>query len=343
MSQPAAPTDPLDSLRHAADGAQRLAIAWLGVEAGLFDALAACAATPVAIAAARGLDPVYTQRWAEAALAYGLLEEVPSAPTWTLRPTTAGALLCEGQPGLPLAVGFGLTAHATGRLPALVRSGARPGEVLLSENPSIAPHFGAMLEAGFGRALDTVVLPQVPAYAEQLAHGGLVIDLGCGNGWFLRRLLGHFSAASGLGVDGMPDAIADGRARAEAAGLSHRLELRCADVLPLPAAAGAALIALNRALHHVWDRQEAVLSAVVGALAPTGIVAIWEPAWPEDPRSLARPGRRGLTWNNLLEHVQGNHLLHPDQIAAALTGAGLRPEITMLPGGDVVVIGRRPG
>jgi SAM-dependent methyltransferase len=335
------PPDALSRLRAAGEGVQLLSLAWVGVEAGIFNLIAAQPSTPDQIAAARGLDPAYAQRWAEAALAFGLVEEEPSGPPWTLRPSAEGALLCAGQPGLPLAVGTGLTAHLLGRLPGLMRSGDRPGEVVLGEDPAVAPFFGAMLEAGFGAMLRGAVLPAVPAYAQQLEDGGLVVDLGCGNGWFLRGLLRRFPQARGFGIDGMDANIADGAARAAAEGLADRLTLARGDLLPLPETAPPALICLNRALHHVWDRRAELLAAIAAALAPGGAVVIWEPAWPADPRELAAPGRRGLAWNNLAEHVQGNHLLRPDQIEQALRGAGFHTETTPLPGGDVVIVGRR--
>ncbi len=63
------PPDALSRLRAAGEGVHLLSLAWIGVEAGIFDALNHQPATPSTLAAARGLDPAYAQRWAEAALA----------------------------------------------------------------------------------------------------------------------------------------------------------------------------------------------------------------------------------------------------------------------------------
>ena len=46
-----------------------------------------------------------------------------------------------------------------------------------------------------------------------------------------------------------------------------------------------------------------------------------------------------MAFQNLTEHVQGNHFLHPEEIATALSEAGLHPEIFPF-GSDVVVVGR---
>ncbi|MDD5379373.1 MAG: class I SAM-dependent methyltransferase, partial [Acidithiobacillus sp.] len=58
-----------------------------------------------------------------------------------------------------------------------------------------------------------------------------------------------------------------------------------------------------------------------------------------DHRVLREPPLRGMAFQNLTEHVQGNHFLHPEEIATALSEAGLNPEIFPF-GSDVVVVGR---
>jgi SAM-dependent methyltransferase len=215
------------------------------------------------------------------------------------------------------------------------------GEALLEEKASIAALFGPMLEQGFSPMLGGPVLRAVPVFDELLQNDALVIDLGCGNGWYLRVLAQRFPALRGLGIDGMAENIDGATASAEAAGLSARLRFLRGDVLSLGPTEPATLIAMNRALHHVWDRQIDVMAAIFDRLRPGGAAVIWEPAWPADPRSLRTEGRPGITWNNILEHAQGNHLLRPDEIAAAAAAAGLVPTIHPV-GFDVVVVARRP-
>jgi N-acetylglucosamine kinase-like BadF-type ATPase len=48
------PPDAHSRLRAAGEGVQLLSLAWVGVEAGIFDLIAAQASTPAQIAAARG-------------------------------------------------------------------------------------------------------------------------------------------------------------------------------------------------------------------------------------------------------------------------------------------------
>jgi SAM-dependent methyltransferase len=57
-----------------------------------------------------------------------------------------------------------------------------------------------------------------------------VLDLGCGDGTFLRDLCQKAPGVTGYGLDLAPDAIADGEAKATAAGLDGRLHLLAGDI-----------------------------------------------------------------------------------------------------------------
>ena len=325
------------NLRRHAEGATTLNIAFIGVANGLFDAFAAAPASPEAIAARLSLDPGYLRRWADAAYAFGLLDGEDDA----LHPSPAGALYRSGGAGWSMAAGGALGAHMADRFVGLMRSGERPGEVLLEEQASVAALFGPMLEQGFGPMLRGPVLSAVTVFDELLQNDALVIDLGCGNGWYLRVLAERFPQMRGLGIDGMGENIAGAEASAASAGLSDRLRFLRGDVLSLEPTEPAAIVAMNRALHHVWDRHDDVMRAIFDRLKPGGAAVIWEPAWPADPRSLRHEGRPGLAWNNLIEHGQGNHLLRPDQILEAAAAAGLVGAAHPV-GADVVVVARRP-
>jgi cyclopropane fatty-acyl-phospholipid synthase-like methyltransferase len=63
-----------------------------------------------------------------------------------------------------------------------------------------------------------------------------VLDLGCGEGTFLRQACKSVPGLSARGVDLSPEAIADGRRTADAEGLRDRLELFVGDILEIPRA-----------------------------------------------------------------------------------------------------------
>lgn len=325
-----------------AQGAMSLQVAFVGVARGLLTALADHPATAADLAGRTGNDPGYVARWCDAAYAFGYLD----ADGDVFRLTDKGdAFRPEAEETLmPLSVQPILGAHMAERAATLMATGERPGESVLGERPSILPWFGPMLEAGFGPVFDATILPGVPVFAEIGARGGLAVDLGCGNGWYLRRLARRFPRLEGIGLDGIEENVGQATARAAAEGLADRLAFRTGDLHRFAVDRPADLIAMNRALHHVWDQKENVVRILDAHLAEDGAVVIWEPAWPDDRAELRRPPRPGMAVQNLSEHVQGNHFLRPAEIAAALEAGGLETEVFRFhDGAEAVVVGRRPG
>ncbi len=325
------------------EGAARLNLAFIGVTNGLFEALAILRqATAEALARQAGRDLGYVQRWCDAAFAFGLLREVAHdvfalTPVGdAFRPSASGTLM-------PFAVGAVLGAHFAERASGLMPSGERPGEAVLAERETLLPWFGPMLEAQFGRLFEAQILPAVPAFAEVDARGGVAVDLGCGNGWYLRRLAARYPRLRGIGLDSFAPNIADARARIDAEGLGGRVEVRQGDLHEFTVDEPVDLIAMNRALHHVWDDKDNVLRILREHLAPGGWAVFWEPAWPRERAALAHPSMRPLAFQNLAEHVQGNRFLRPDEIADVLAQAGLEPKVQLFADGrEAVVSGRRP-
>ncbi|MCB9523462.1 MAG: methyltransferase domain-containing protein [Myxococcales bacterium] len=329
-----------------AQGAVALQVAFIAVADGLFEALAAGPLDTAGLAAKLGLDAGYLTRWADAAYAFEYLDEGDGG--WAL--TAKARAFLKDAPGtlMPFAVMANLTAHMAERAAVHARTGHRPGEAVLEEREAIVPLFGPMMEASFAQLFAEQILPHVPVYAEIDARGGLAVDLGCGNGWYLHRLLRRCGHLRGVGMDQSSEAIAQATARAQADGLADRLSFRHGDLFDFQVAEPVDLIAMNRALHHVWgedvDRRRAVFRILADHLAPGGAAVIWEPVWPKDRAVLRQPPQRGLAFQNLAEHLQGNRFLHPDEIAAELAIAGLEPEVfTFLEGREAVVVGRRPG
>lgn len=328
-----------------AQGGLSLNLAYIGIVNRLFEALASRGpCTADALAAHAAVDGAYTLRWADAAAAFGHLAR--SGDSFTL--TDQGRAFLPDTPGtlLPMALQAVLSAHMAERAAGLMPSGERPGERVLAECESFVPWFGPMLELGFGDLFNEAVLPRVPALAEVGARGGLAVDLGCGNGWWLRRLAARYPKLRGVGMDMAPANIDGARAAAAAQGLGDRLEFRLGDLHHFAVDAPVDLIAMNRALHHVWgEGPERVLAGLRDHLAPGGVAVIWEPRWPDDPATLAsHPRLRGMAFQNLGEHVQGNHFLRPDEVEAAFRAVGMAAEsFVFAEGTEMVVVGRKAG
>ncbi len=321
-------------------GAMALALAFVGVTRGLFEALSTPADAET-LAARANVDAGYVRRWCDAAYAFGYLDA--EGDTFRLtelgemyRPSTAGSLF-------PFAVQSVLTAHMADRASELMRTGERPGERVLGERKNILPWFGPMLEASFAGFFAREIVPALDVFAALDARGGTAVDLGCGNGWYLRALASRFANVRGIGLDGFEENIRHAEADTARAGLSERVRFRVGDLHHYTVEEPVELVAMNRALHHVWDRKDEVFAKLRDALKPGGAAVIWEPRWPDDRAQLRDGRRRAMAFQNLSEHVQGNHFLRPDEIEAAMRGAGLTPTTHLFgEGTEAVVVGVRP-
>lgn len=322
-------------------GALALDIAYMGIANGLWSQLAKLGATASeALAAAAGVDAAYVARWCDAAFAFGYLRH--SARGFVLTPR--GRAFLPDVPGsaMPLAIQAVLSAHMAERAATLMKTGERPGEKVLAERESLLPLFGPMLEANFKPLFERALLPNVAVYREVDARAGTVVDLGCGNGWYLRALAQHFSRLRGIGLDGFDENIRQATLRTQESGLAGRLSFRAGDIYNYTVTEPVDLVAMNRALHHVWDERERVFRILADVLKPGGAAVIWEPNWPASRDALRAPSRRGMAFQNLAEHVQGNHFLRPDEIQDAFRAVGMDSEVHLFAqDGEAVVIGRK--
>jgi len=334
----------LDEMRQQvmqqAQGAMGLSLAFVGVHNGLFEALTE-PGTVEELAERAKVDAGYVRRWCDAAYAFGYLD----AEGEVFRLSELGAAFRPSAPGtlMPFAVQSVLTAHMAERAAGLMASGERPGERVLGERPTILPWFGPMLEASFAGFFEREILPAVDVYASLDTRGGVAVDLGCGNGWYLRALASRFANVRGIGLDGFEENIRQATEAARREGLSSRLSFRAGDLHRYTVDEPVDLVAMNRALHHVWDRHGEVFAKLYDALRPGGAVVIWEPRWPDDRAQLRDGRRRAMAFQNLSEHVQGNHFLRPEEIESAMRSAGLEPKTWLFGDGtEAVIVGRRP-
>jgi SAM-dependent methyltransferase len=325
-------------LRLQVQGALSLNIAYVGVVNGLFGVIHELgSADSLSIARAAHVDPDYVNRWCDAAYAAGYLD-VDGAQ---FRLTPLGRAMRPDAPEalFPMAVQSVLSAHMAERAAGLMRTGERPGESVLAERETVLPWFGPMLEASFAPLFESTICPGVPAFAEVDARGGLAVDLGCGNGWYLRAMARRCHKLRGLGVDGFEENIVQARRLAAEAGLDQRLSFMRGNIHGLALEEPADLIAMNRALHHVWEKGSAELFGWLRAnLKPRGFVVIWEPAWPDDRATLRDQGRQSMAFQNLSEHVQGNHFLRPQEIQDAFTRAGMASSAYLFAQGNEAVV-----
>jgi SAM-dependent methyltransferase len=126
----------------------------------------------------------------------------------------------------------------------------------------------------------------------ELAAGARVLEVGCGKGELLVRLLDRWSGASAVGVDRSPWFLADARARATEAGVGERLKLVEADagdgdVLGRAIGAGGREpgfdLAASIGAGGIFGDQAATLRRLGGLVRSGGAVLYGEGVWVADP------------------------------------------------------------
>jgi SAM-dependent methyltransferase len=330
----------LERLRDAASETTALRLAFIGLTNGLMETLDERGAlTAEALAARTDTDPTYVGKWLDATYAFELVDN--DGDVFEL--TELGESFLPDTPGtmMPLAIQSILSARLADRLSELVRSGEQPGEAILEDFENITPWFGRMLEAKFRPYCREHVLPILEEVADLGSETTRVLDLGCGNGWYLRELLDTYDGLSGVGIDAMEENLEHARHATEEAGLGHRLDFERTDIFDYRPEESFDVVVLNRTLHHVWDRLDEVFATIGASLADDGWLILWEPAWPDTRDALRDPERKGLGMRNLAEHAMGNRLLEPDDIQRACELHGYRTEEQRLDTVETLIVGQR--
>jgi len=322
-------------------GALTLSIAFIGVSNSLFSTLAETgAATVEELAMKTGLDVGYLERWCDAAFAFGFLDEEKGK----LGLTDLGRAFIPDAPGtcLPFAIQSVMSAHVADRATTFMKTGERQKE-MMAENPNIIPFFGLMLEGMFGEMFEQQILPNISTYRNVDVKRGLVVDLGCGNGWYLRKIAKHFPHLRGIGIDDIKENIDQAQKLAQKEDLEHRLTFMVGDIHYLPIDEYADLMTMNRALHHVWGEKETIFDIIKERLTVGGSAIIWEPNWPQCRADLRNnPARQILAFHNISEHIQGNHYLRPEQIEAEFHRVGMKTHTYFFASGnETIVVGER--
>ena len=111
--------------------------------------------------------------------------------------------------------------------------------------------------------------------------GAHVVDLGCGWGEFLLRLLEVEPTATAAGVDTDGEAIERGRANASDRGLDDRVQLVEGDATAWSGEPADVVLAVG--VSHAWGGPSQTLKAVRAHLKPGGIVLLGDQIWERTP------------------------------------------------------------
>jgi SAM-dependent methyltransferase len=317
-----------------------LFIAYIGVANGLFDCIASGSSSTEDLTLTAKVDRGYLERWLDAAYACGFLDE--NIGKYSLTETGSIFLTGSDESMMGSAVQAVLGAHMAERIAGLMKTGNIPGEKILIERDTIAPLFGIMLEKNFAPFFENTILPSLEIFENINKRKGTVLDLGCGNGWYLRKILNHYPSIRGIGIDGFSENIKQAQIQSKKENISDRISFIEGDIFSYEPEHPVSALAMNRALHHVWDRRELVFQNISRFLETGGHAVIWEPRWPDDRKDLRDISRQGLAFQNLAEHAQGNFFLTPSQIENEFRKAGMQVKSRLFANGnEAVIIGEK--
>ena len=284
----------------------------VGHRMGLFEAVAQGPGTSREIAHRAGLVERYAREWLGAMATGGLVAYDAPSKTFTLPPEHAVCL--TGTSSRNLAPNSHLVPMLAARLPKVAECFRTGGGVPYSE---FRPDFTASQDASWRLLYDGLLvkgfLPAVKGLPERLTAGIRVADVGCGTGHAVNVMARAYPASSFVGYDWGEDAIALGRAEAQAMGLANA-RFEALDITQLPAEPTFDLITSFDAIHDQRD-PAAVLRRVVEALAPDGVYLMIEPK--------ASSNLEDNIGNPFAPYMYGISVLHCLTVSLAEGGTGL--------------------
>jgi SAM-dependent methyltransferase len=240
----------------------------VGHRTRLFDVLAERgASTSDELARAARLDERYVREWLGAMAVGGVVDYDPVVRRYTLSAEHASVLTRGAAVNLAASAQFVpvLASVEDQVVDCFEKGGGVPYDAYPRFHEVMAEESDQTVVA----ALETHILPLVPGLTEALRDGIDVLDVGCGRGRALARLAATYPASRFVGFDLSPEAVAEGNARAAAAGLGNlRLEVR--DVAAFEDEGRFDLVTAFDAIHD-QARPAKVLERVHAALKPLGV------------------------------------------------------------------------
>lgn len=263
-------------------GGATTAMMMIGDRLGLYQALAESGpATPERLAERTGTHERYVREWLAQQAAVGFATFDAPTQTFALPPEHAAVLATDASP-----------MALVGCAPLITGMHRRVDEVVEAFRTGGGMPWGEQddtifetTERFFRQSYRASLLPEWipamgPGLAERLASGALVADVGCGHGAALILLAEAFPRSRFVGYDAHAPSIATARERAEAAGVSDRVEFQVSHCQGYPQR-GYDLITFFDAFHDLGDPVGAAAYAR-DALSEAGRLMLVEPLAADD-------------------------------------------------------------
>jgi SAM-dependent methyltransferase len=284
METTTAPVEALvDRLFSAGVNAMELCTVYLGVQLGLYAALAQHPATPAELAERAGIARRYAEEWLQQQAVAGFITADGADPTtarYHLAPGIDTVLVDPTSPaylgGLPSALAA--VGHV---LPELARA-FRTGQAVpyAAYGPDAVSAQAALNRPAFSNALVAEWLPQLPDIHHRLAdtaNPARVGDFGCGSGWSTIELAKGFAHLRLDGYDNDAASIAEARRNAAEFGVADRVDFEMVDLSDPDAdwSARYDVVFLFECLHDLPRPVEALVHTRQ-SLRPQGVVIVMD-------------------------------------------------------------------
>ncbi len=248
----------------------------MGDKLGYYRAMAASGPTTASrLADDTGTAEPYAREWLNAQAAGAIVDYDPATGRYSLPPEQVVAFTDESSPAfLPgffqIALG---TLQDSSKIVELARSGAGLG--WHEHNHDVHEGCERFFRPGYNAHLVAEWLPALEGVVAKLERGARVADIGCGFGASTIIMAQAFPRSTFLGSDYHDASIEEARKRAEAAGVSERVQFEVASADAF-SGTGYDLVTTFDALHDMGDPVGAA-RAVRQRVAPDGTWMIVEP------------------------------------------------------------------
>ena len=256
-------------------GALGVFMAYLGDQAGVFDALDGAGRLSVAeLAAKTGLNEKYLREWLGSVCAAGYVNHHAEDETFSLDPEQALVFTREGQPACMQGFFQLIVSQFAGheKAPESLRTG--PGRPWGDHPACLFCGTDRFFRPGYQANLIDNWIPSLDGVEAKLKAGARVADIGCGHGSSTVLMAQAYPNSTIVGIDYHAPSIEAARAKAAEAGVSN-VEFQVAKAQDF-AGEGYDFACIFDALHDMGDPVGAARH-IRETLAPGGTFMLVEP------------------------------------------------------------------
>jgi 2-polyprenyl-3-methyl-5-hydroxy-6-metoxy-1,4-benzoquinol methylase len=257
--------------------AMAVAMAYLGVETGLFECLKGKGALTLdEVTKQSGLDSRYVEEWLKGMASVGYLDYDPANETFTLTPELSYLIASEGTDHYMSGM-FLMMPHLMRVAPQVAQAFKQGGGVRFQEIGADGVKALDALNAGlYAHRFSDYWLGAVPGLVERLENGARILDVGCGVGRVCVALSRAYPNSEVTGLDPDTESIRQARAIAAQAGLEGGIDFVAQTTGELDAGQGFDLITLCDCLHDFAEPGN-TLGEIRNLLKPGGVMFVVEP------------------------------------------------------------------